>query len=692
MVAIGCALFLTISRFRALRFLSVKIGGRPERAALAQCPSTFHLRRMNATIDLGLFTFRAIARLDSPLRWQPISRPYRSPIALYLVPSPCQLVPHQPAAPADMKPRGRRSMFNKALGIGPEDAVRATGTAYVGNSRALELARSRGLLRQFHDRNSVRLERRRDEALGVRVSVVCMAPSLLDLGHAVPTRVIPGFSHAGIVPDDAAGWRVSSGISRFPSLLYSAVAPYSPHFALIGSQDLDVKSRPNHTTSLHCDALLRAAVVKLSEQLTPAVANRFRLLVVLHVGVVMRETWQMLHWPMGFLGAQALLPPLDFVTSSTSSTRSHFRPYNSNHPVWNALYECLQDIYRDSSPFLLQPFHELSNGFWPRLTSPHPGIQFVRKMFYRRAWEEARYFPLSEQYLSLCMTMRREAWEKGGIRLGRGEEWTVIEYKRRNPKKVHRPTATSSRIPTCENTAKWFRNVCTDVAATNLWQPVGIVRPECYATRLTAKLFISSGMERVVVVDSFCHTVTTSPQTTEDEVMRVVNLALRDIHFRSSFNTYILLACLLPRRLQPNPLPEESGTWYNRFRTHGHAQNCNRTLFFISAVLPSCDRPDGGHSRLGGLLDGRAVCRSCARKAARRDATSTSLEETDEHGRSRRTRFVAVARNQFTNETHSSTAILPDRKRGRMMQGIQGPSLILRAVEAPKAGGRKHIT
>ncbi|KAJ8887308.1 hypothetical protein PR048_013523 [Dryococelus australis] len=57
--------------------------------------------------------------------------------------------------------------------------------------------------------------------------------------------------------------------------------------------------------------------------------------------------------------------------------------YNSSQPVWQALYECLQDIHGDSSPFLLQLFHELSNGFWPRLTSPHPAIQFVPKMFYR---------------------------------------------------------------------------------------------------------------------------------------------------------------------------------------------------------------------------------------------------------------------------------------------------------------------
>ncbi|KAJ8869891.1 hypothetical protein PR048_028900 [Dryococelus australis] len=42
-----------------------------------------------------------------------------------------------------------------------------------------------------------------------------------------------------------------------------------------------------------------------------------------------------------------------------------------------------EEIHGDSSPFLLQPFHELRNGFWPRLTSPHPAVRFVPKMFYR---------------------------------------------------------------------------------------------------------------------------------------------------------------------------------------------------------------------------------------------------------------------------------------------------------------------
>ncbi|KAJ8879116.1 hypothetical protein PR048_019722 [Dryococelus australis] len=74
------------------------------------------------------------------------------------------------------------------------------------------------------------------------------------------------------------------------------------------------------------------------------------------------------------------------VVTPLESRRATSCGYNSSHPVWHALYECLQDIHGDSSPFLLQPFHELSNGFWPRLMSPHPAIQIVPKMFYRLRW------------------------------------------------------------------------------------------------------------------------------------------------------------------------------------------------------------------------------------------------------------------------------------------------------------------
>ncbi|KAJ8895229.1 hypothetical protein PR048_000554 [Dryococelus australis] len=55
--------------------------------------------------------------------------------------------------------------------------------------------------------------------------------------------VAPGFSHVRIVPDDAVGQRVSSGISHFPPPFYSGAAPCSPRFIRFGSQDLDRRGR-----------------------------------------------------------------------------------------------------------------------------------------------------------------------------------------------------------------------------------------------------------------------------------------------------------------------------------------------------------------------------------------------------------------------------------------------------------------
>ncbi|KAJ8878866.1 hypothetical protein PR048_019455 [Dryococelus australis] len=52
-----------------------------------------------------------------------------------------------------------------------------------------------------------------------------------------------GSPRVGIVPDDAVGRRVFSGISRFPLLFIPALLHIS--IALIGFQDLDAKSRPN---------------------------------------------------------------------------------------------------------------------------------------------------------------------------------------------------------------------------------------------------------------------------------------------------------------------------------------------------------------------------------------------------------------------------------------------------------------
>ncbi|KAJ8891463.1 hypothetical protein PR048_003991 [Dryococelus australis] len=53
---------------------------------------------------------------------------------------------------------------------------------------------------------------------------------------------------------------VSSGISRFP-VLASGAAPLSPHFTLIGSQDLVVKCRPNISSHLPLLSLLNVCIV-----------------------------------------------------------------------------------------------------------------------------------------------------------------------------------------------------------------------------------------------------------------------------------------------------------------------------------------------------------------------------------------------------------------------------------------------
>ncbi|KAJ8880897.1 hypothetical protein PR048_017370 [Dryococelus australis] len=65
-------------------------------------------------------------------------------------------------------------------------------------------------------------------------------PTLVALGSIVG-GVAPGFSHLGIVSDDATGQRVSSGSPTFPALAFPCCS--IPHFTLIGSQDLDIKRR-----------------------------------------------------------------------------------------------------------------------------------------------------------------------------------------------------------------------------------------------------------------------------------------------------------------------------------------------------------------------------------------------------------------------------------------------------------------
>ncbi|KAJ8870264.1 hypothetical protein PR048_029285 [Dryococelus australis] len=74
-----------------------------------------------------------------------------------------------------------------------------------------------------------------------------------------PTGPFPGLSHVGIVPDDAAGRRVFSGISSFlrpciPALLRTP---------LDGSQDLDIKIRLNLLALHPLHVLERSSTIEL---------------------------------------------------------------------------------------------------------------------------------------------------------------------------------------------------------------------------------------------------------------------------------------------------------------------------------------------------------------------------------------------------------------------------------------------
>ncbi|KAJ8888757.1 hypothetical protein PR048_008249 [Dryococelus australis] len=63
-----------------------------------------------------------------------------------------------------------------------------------------------------------------------------------------PRPVHSGFSQVGIVPVRSAGRRAFLGNSHLPPPLHSGTTAFSPHFTLVGSQDLDIKNRLNLPT------------------------------------------------------------------------------------------------------------------------------------------------------------------------------------------------------------------------------------------------------------------------------------------------------------------------------------------------------------------------------------------------------------------------------------------------------------
>ncbi|KAJ8878864.1 hypothetical protein PR048_019453 [Dryococelus australis] len=80
-------------------------------------------------------------------------------------------------------------------------------------------------------------------ARGTSCSVIPIARRPYWKPGSIPGGAVLEFSHVGIVPDDVGGRWVFLGTSHLPSPFHSGAAPSSPRFTLIGSQDLDVKSR-----------------------------------------------------------------------------------------------------------------------------------------------------------------------------------------------------------------------------------------------------------------------------------------------------------------------------------------------------------------------------------------------------------------------------------------------------------------
>ncbi|KAJ8893448.1 hypothetical protein PR048_006046 [Dryococelus australis] len=83
----------------------------------------------------------------------------------------------------------------------------------------------------------------------------------------------PGFSQAGIVPDDAAGRRVFSVISRYSRPCIQALFSYLPCFTLIGSQDLNkLDSRRVNITRID-ESRRRVPEPRLAARTAPAAAH-----------------------------------------------------------------------------------------------------------------------------------------------------------------------------------------------------------------------------------------------------------------------------------------------------------------------------------------------------------------------------------------------------------------------------------
>ncbi|KAJ8870068.1 hypothetical protein PR048_029079 [Dryococelus australis] len=217
-----------------------------------------------------------------------------------------------------------------------------------------------------------------------------------------PDFVFPWFPE--ITPDECCdGSIIKASADSFPFLPYSLL-PVRANDLAVDETSLSIDTKDSqHISTVHTNQFGVVATAtpllmlgssdtfsslsidtKDSQHISTVHTNQFGAAVPLRArhSPPTKANWE------GFLGDLAFPPLLHCGVAPHSPHFTRISSQDSMRPILQAaqitpLTNLYTDISGDSSPFLLQPFHELSNGFWPRLTSPHPAIQFVPKMFYR---------------------------------------------------------------------------------------------------------------------------------------------------------------------------------------------------------------------------------------------------------------------------------------------------------------------
>ncbi|KAJ8872331.1 hypothetical protein PR048_025935 [Dryococelus australis] len=140
----------------------------------------------------------------------------------------------------------------------------------------------------------------------------------------LPGGVAPRFSQVGY----RAGWRFffsrGSPVPPPPPPPHSGAAPHSPHFALIGSQDLDVRSRPNLPTQL--DSFVQQHDARPHAKITSRAHKRGEITEYLSVDTVM-GTEQSTTYPVEFVDSLQLS-----ANGRTTMDNSRRRPFRDIPP------------------------------------------------------------------------------------------------------------------------------------------------------------------------------------------------------------------------------------------------------------------------------------------------------------------------------------------------------------------------